>query len=142
VSYHIKSAKHLEGKEKLLKWDARECDIAEALKRTDECNHPRRETLPIDQRVFWVKVVRTFLCAAVLLQKLDIFRELLDEGGFRLSNRCDVSDIVPLVHQEELQLLKEIQCKHISLIFDGTTRFGEAMVVIVHFVDDDWCIQQ
>ena len=49
---------------------------------------------------------------------------------------------MPLIHQEELQLLKEIQGKHLSVIFDGTTRFGEAMAVIVHFVDDDWCIQQ
>ena len=93
VSYHIKSAKHLEGKEKLLKRDAREHDIAEALKRTDECNHPRGETLPIDQRVYQVKVVRTFLHAAVPLQKLDIFRELLEESGFRLSDRCYMSDI-------------------------------------------------
>jgi len=142
VSYHIKSAKHFEGKQKLLKRNAWERDIAEALKRTDECNHPRGETLPIDQRVYRVKVVRTFLRAAVPLQKLDIFRELLDVGGFRLYDRRYMSDIVPVIHQEELQLLKDIQGKHLSVIFDGTTQFGEPMAVIVHFVDDDWCIQQ
>ena len=126
-----------------MKRDARERDIAEALKRTDECNHPRGETLPIDQRVYRVKVVRTFLRAAVPLQKLEFFRELLEKGGFRLSDRHYMSDIVPLIHQEELRLLKkEIQGKHLSVIFDGTTRFGEAMAVIVRFVDDDWCIQQ
>ncbi len=142
VSYHVRSAKHTEGKQKLLNRDAREHDLAE-LKRTDEHDHPRGESLPTDQRVFRVKVVRTFLRAAVPLSKLDVFRELLEETGFRLPDRRYLSDIVPLIHQQELELLKsEIQGKHLSVVFDGTTRFGEAMAVLVRYVSDDWCIQQ
>ena len=30
----------------------------------------------------------------------------------------------------------------LSLIFDGTTRCGEAIVVLVRFVDDQWTVQQ
>lgn len=28
------------------------------------------------------------------------------------------------------------------LIFDGTSRLGEALAVILHFVDTDWSLQQ
>ena len=29
-----------------------------------------------------------------------------------------------------------------SVIFDGTTRLGEALAIIVRFVDDEWNVQQ
>ena len=50
---------------------AKDRDIAEALQKMDESNHPKRETIPTDQREFRVKVVHTFLCAAVPLNKLE-----------------------------------------------------------------------
>ena len=40
----------------------------------DECEHPKGESIPTDQRVFRVKVVRTFLRAGVPLNKLSISR--------------------------------------------------------------------
>ena len=43
----------------------RERDIAEALKQNDEVCHPVGETLPEEQRVYQVRVLKTFLCAAV-----------------------------------------------------------------------------
>jgi hypothetical protein len=30
----------------------------------------------------------------------------------------------------------------VSVVFDGMTRLGEAMAVVIHFVDSDWKIQQ
>lgn len=35
-----------------------------------------------------------------------------------------------------------ISGKQISITFDGTTHIAEAVVVVVHFVDDDWIISQ
>ena len=29
-----------------------------------------------------------------------------------------------------------------SVVFDGTTRLGEAMAVVIRFIDSDWKIQQ
>ena len=40
MTYHVKSTKHKQGKEKLLKKDKREKDIAEILKKIDEREHP------------------------------------------------------------------------------------------------------
>ncbi len=32
--------------------------------------------------------------------------------------------------------------KHLSVIFDGTSRLGEAMAILVHFVSDEWNLKQ
>ena len=77
------------------------------------------------------------------MRKIDQFRELLEEGGFSLTDRHHMSDIVPLIHQQELDLFKkEISGKFMSVIFDGTTRYSEAMAIIVPFVDPEFCVQQ
>ena len=66
-----------------------------------DVNHPVGETLPMDQRVYRVKVLKCFLRAAVPLTKLDYFRELLEESAYRLSDRRHMSDLVPLVVSQE-----------------------------------------
>ena len=55
-----------------------------------------------------------------------------------------MSDLIPFVLQEEKQQIRsEINNKPISVIFDGTTRLGEALAVIVRYVElTDFCIQQ
>ena len=48
-----------------------------------------------------------------------------------------MSDRIPFIQSEEKQKIKaELQGKKVSLIFDGTTRLGEALVVILRFVDN------
>ena len=82
-----------------------------------------------------IESCETFLREAVPLNKLDHFRELLEENGLCLTDRRHMSDIVPLVHQEECELLKsEISDKRLSVVFDGTTQFWKAMAIIVRFV--------
>ena len=143
LSCHVKSKKHLDGKERLKKKSAGDYDIAQALEAMDQSHHPKGETLPTEQRVFRVKVVRTFLRAGVPLNKLDHFRELLEEGGFRLTDRKYMSDLVPVRYQQEVDLLKsELSGMFLSVIFDGTTRYGEAMAILIRYVDADFCIQQ
>ena len=103
VCYHVKSKKHVDRKKKLQVKEAKERDIAAALCKMDESQHPKGETLPTNQTVFRVKIVRAFLRGGVPLCKIDQFRELLEEGGFSLTDRHHMSDIVvPLIHQQEL----------------------------------------
>ena len=40
-----------------------------------------------------------------------------------------------------MKVKNDINGKCVSVIFDGTTHVCEAMVII-HFIDDEWCIQQ
>lgn len=54
-----------------------------------------------------------------------------------------MSDLVPVIYQQEVDLLKsELSGILLSVIFDGTTRYGEAMATLVRYVDADFCIQR
>ena len=99
--------------------------------------------MPQDQRIYRVKVVTTFLCSGVPLNKIPDFRELLEEHAFRLTDRRHMSDIVPFIlSQEQAQIKNEITGKPLSIVFDGTSRLGEAVAIIVRFIDPEWSIQQ
>ena len=57
-------------------------------------------------------------------------------------------DYIPFIlKEEESRLQNEIANVCMSVIFDGTCRFGEAHAIVVHFISDDctiekyfWCI--
>ena len=143
VSNHVKSSKHKLGKERLARKEAAERDIATAFQTANQELHPRGETLPEEQRIYRVKVVRVFLRTATPLNKLNHFRGLLEENALLLSDRRQMADIVPFIFSQEQKLIKqEISGKYLSIVFDGTTRLGEAMAIIVRYVDSEWCIQQ
>lgn len=143
VRNHIQSNKHKNGKERLASKEVAERDIARAIQAASEQLHPRGETLPEEQQVYRAKVVRVFLRSATPLNKLVHFRGLLEENALRLSDRRQMSDIVPFVATQEQDLIKqEITGKHLSIAFDGTTRMGEAMAIVVRYVDSTWVVQQ
>ena len=143
ITHHIKSAKHISGKKKLETKRKADLDIAKALQICDDVEHPKGESLPEDQRVYRVKVVRTFLFAGVALNKIPEFRELLEEHAYRLTDRRRMTDLVPFIlNQEKEKLKKAIADKPLSVIFDGTSRLGEVFAVVVRFIDSGWCIQQ
>ena len=115
-------------------------EIVEALRSHNAVHNPK---VPDNQRVYRVKVTRTFLSAGVPLNKIPLFRELLEENGFRLTDRRRMSDTVPLILQQEKEKIRnEISGKCLSVIFDGTSRLGEVFVIVVHFVDSDWVVHQ
>ena len=52
-------------------------------------------------------------------------------------------DMIPFEFKEkEVSLKRDIQDQHLGMIFDGTTRHGEAMAVVVSFVSKLWRIEQ
>ena len=142
IRQHLKSNKHQLGKERLQRKDREERDIAEVFDAYNKEQHLVGETLPKDVQVYRIKVVRTFLKAGVPLNKMDTFRELLEENGARLAGRRSLSDLIPFIREEEVtKIRQEIAGRKVSVIFDGTTRLGEAMVIVLRFVTDDWQIQ-
>ena len=62
-------------------------DIAKLLEKHNQETHQTGETLPQDQQVYRVRVVSTFLRAGIPLNKLDLFRDLLEEGCHRLTDK-------------------------------------------------------
>lgn len=100
-------------------------------------SNPNSEMLPMQQRVYRVKVVTAFLWAGGPLNKLDHFRDILEESAYSLTDRLLMSDLVPIIFDEELAKIKqETEGQTVSVIFDVTTRLGEAMAVVVCFVSN------
>ena len=97
----------MRGKMKLASKEKREQDIVKALGAYEEEVHPVGETLPTDQRLFCIKVVSTFLKAGVPLKKMDVFRDILEEGGYRLAGKRPMSDLIPFILSEKKQSLRE-----------------------------------
>jgi len=141
VLNHVQSRKH-EGK--LKSKQIREADIAQALEKHDRDTHRKGEMLPEAQKVYRARVVLTLMQVGIPLSKLDCpgLRELLEENGFRLTDSRHMMDIIPFLLQEELTRVRgEIQGKHVAVVFDGTTRLGEVLVLIVRFLDE-WTVEQ
>ena len=84
-----------------------------------------------------------FLHAGVPLNKIDDFREILEENAVRLTDCRHMYDYLQFIVEEEAtRICQEITGKLVSIIFDGTTRLGEAMAIVIRFISDDWQIQQ
>ena len=143
IDSHVKCAKHADSndsKVRVLNNERREKDIADALKRHDEATHPKHFSQ--DQRIYRVKVAETFLHAGVPFSKISLFRPLLEEHAFRLCDTRHLLDLVPFVLEEEKKKIQEeIRGKYVSVIFHGTSRLGEVLVVVLRFVSE-WKIQQ
>lgn len=78
-----------------------------------------------------------------LFSKLDLFRDLLEENAYRLSDHRHMADMIPFVlKQEQDKIESEIEGSSIAIIFDGTSCLGEALAVVVHFVTEDFDIKQ
>ena len=129
---HVESVKHRNSKERLARKGARERDIASSLKKYNEQVHPRGETLPEQQQVYRVKVVSTFLKAGVPLSKISKFRDLFEENAARLTNNHGMYDYLPFIlSEEETRIRSEINDRPVSVIFDGTSRVGEALAILL-----------
>lgn len=142
VQNHVRSQKHESSKKKLEMKEIREQDIANALAKHNSEVHLRGETLPVAQQVYRVKVVTALLRAGIPLSKLDSFRDILEENAYRLSDRRHMFDLVPFIlKEEEGRIQNEITGKYLSVIFDGTSRLGEAFAIIVRFVGEEWTLE-
>ena len=97
IQGHVKAAKHADGKRRLERKEVRERDITVALRKHGDVVHQlqKGETLPESQRVYRVKVATALLCAGVPFEKVDCFRELLEENSFRLVDKRYLLDLIP-----------------------------------------------
>ena len=81
--------------------------------------------------------MQAFLKSGTPLNRMKYFRDLFEEAGFPLTSSTHMSQLIPFVLEEEYKSIsKEILGKELSIIFDGTTRDGEALAVLTRFVQD------
>ena len=116
----------------------RQQSLSETLRKRDENDHLKGETLPMEQRCYRMKVVATFFQEGIPLSKLDgPVRNLLKENGLRFTAVSHLRQFILTVLQEEIDTIKtELSGRPVSLIFDGTTRLDEAIAVVIRFMDD------
>ena len=141
VKKHTLSMKHQAAQARQRKEQKRQIGLTAALKRQDE-KRVVGESLPVQQRIYRLEVTEHFLRAGIPLHKVDDLRPIL-EDRYRLTSSSHLREFIPLILEEERkQVAKEIKGRPISLVFDGTTRLGEAIAIVVRFVDDSMNIQQ
>lgn len=141
---HFASKKHAAGKEKLKVTKKRDQTIEEALRKE---KHNKYSTLPVEERAYRLQVVEEFLKAGIPIRKMDKLRTLLERQGYRLSHSSNMMDYVTIIYKQEIERIKAeirqgVSTRDVSVIYDGSTRQGEAIVILVRFVDDDWNIVQ
>ena len=114
----MKSQKHKDGKRRLQKKEAGEQDIAKQLVTYNKKTHMEGENLTESTQVFCVKVVSTFLHVGIPLNKLDVFRELLEENGYQLTDKRNMFDLILLsvISVNLILFLKKLR-ERISLLF-------------------------
>ena len=77
---------------------------------------------PESTRVYRVKVVTTLLQAGVPLSKADVFRVLLQQNAFNLSDSSNLRKLIPFILQDEISKIKQdIKGRPVAIMFDGTT---------------------
>ena len=97
----------------------------------------------MESRVFRVKVVTAFLKAGMGINKINCFRSILEKSSYRLTSASHMLELVPVSHQEEIKTTQEeLTGREILIVFDATTRLGEALVIVVRFLNSEWTIQQ
>ena len=83
-----------------------------------------------------------FLLAGIQISKLEYLQDILEENALRLIDIRHMLDLVPFVLKEEKSRIKrEISGKFLSFVFDGTSRLGEILAVVIRYIDG-WEIQQ
>ena len=71
------------------------------------------------------------MCAGVPFEKIECFRELLEESTFRLVDKRYFLDLIPFVLKEEQACLKqEVADKYVSVIFNGTLCLDEVHIIM------------
>jgi hypothetical protein len=81
------------------------------------------------------RVVEACLYAGIPLEKVDNLRDLLERGGTQLTASTHLKAVVPKIEMFEFaRLVKELEGQQVCIIYDGTTRLGECVAVLLR-----WC---
>ena len=88
------------------------------------------------------RVVEQFLYAGIPISKIDSLRNLLEENALRLTHSSHLADYIPpLLKKEKQAVCQEVQGKDVSVCFDGTSRLGEALAIVIRYCSG-WTIKQ
>lgn len=145
VNQHCQGKNHLEA---IVAWEKRNVaaqQTIELLERQRKENpNEKGGCLSADVQSFRFKTARTLLRCGIPFNKVEIgLASLLEHSsGHKIGHSSDLRDYIPLVWKQETELLKsELKEEFFTVVFDGTTRIGEVMAVVVRYCTADFRIQ-
>ena len=166
VRQHLASDKH---KENLDKWQSKEpernllLEVLESHRNEGSrasgaiAGGGRGPSLSLASIEFRAEVVQTSMAAGSPLLKLDTWRPLLEKyAHLPLTTAAHLSELVPPLHRLEEKYFREwagltergsagaqeVDAEKLAVIFDGTTRDGEAFVVLARKINKDTCLPE
>ena len=142
VKTHVSSIKHIKALENIKKSKSKDQNIKDLLAKTS--GGAKGSTLPEDMRLYRYELVKALLKAGIPLLKVDSLRPFLEKYSHRLTSQNHLAEFIPMIRQKEIDFVKSGIAANSAfpVIFDGSTRLGEALAIIVRFIDKDWNIQQ
>ena len=146
IKLHCASQNHVRSKEKS-KSKLKEQTIAKALSREKTCQD---STLLLAQQAYRQEIEEEFLKAGIPISKIDKLHSLLEKNGHRLTSSSNLVQYITLIFKKEVDTIKKelslpgqgLMTRDMSVIFDGSTRQGEAIAIIVRFIEEQWAITQ
>ena len=134
---HIKSKKHSKGISSIMK-DKKSKSIIKCLNKMDNRDPPSGSTLPQDMHLFRFEVVQSFLSGGIALSKIDTVRPIFEKYGHRLTSVTHLAELIPTVLEKETIKNELKGINEASVIFDGTARLGEALAILVRYVQENF----
>ena len=99
-------------------------------------------TLDPDVHIYRWRVAETMMYAGVPMAKIDMLRKLLEREGHSLTDSSHMRWYIPQIEDREIkQVVKELFEQDFAVIFDGTTRLGEAINIVTRSITEDFVIR-
>ena len=150
IKTHIGTERHSEGKNTLQKSALRQETVAASWSKYKKDHSTTlvgcglSSAVPDDVSKRRIDVVETFLRAGVPLAKIAYLRPLLEAGNLRLTDRSHMAQFIPFLAETEMNRVKEDvkSADFLAVIFDGSTHQGEALAILLRYLDHNWKPQQ
>ena len=127
VNNHVKSVKHTDRKEKVKTKEKKERDITAALMVYNKETHQERGVPSSRSTYIQGESCHIIPKSWYTNEKVSCFRPILVESGHRLTDKSHMANLI--LFEDKLWLKQELGNRNVSIIFDGTTRLGEAYVL-------------
>jgi hypothetical protein len=140
---HLSSVAHKEKLEKYFDSLVDDDDLAGLITRFYEKNPDTQgATVATDTHVYRWHVMESLMYAGIPYAKADMIRPLLEHASHPLTDSRNLGrTYIPLIQERELKRLrKELLKQWFALIFDGTTRLGEAINMVTRSITDEFQI--